>query len=215
MAFTDNFSGESVDTPLDTRTPSGGTAWSRVDTAVSNDPFVSSAGILNGNVTTTNRLYQCDDQSSADHYVQFVWKATAGIASFVANRATNQNNYFGVRVASTSGGQLQLIRNQSGLTTIGTYTIGSIPTDLTIRYEVEGDDHSVYLDGVLRIGPITDTFNNTETRQGIVGRNDGSALAWLDNFEAGPMAAPGTEALTGSASTGGQTAPSLTTSVPL
>jgi hypothetical protein len=188
MAFTDNFNGESGDVTLDVRVPSGGTAWTIVGSAVSNDPFVSSAGILNGSQPGANRPYVCDDCGSVNQYVQFVWKATVNIAGFIANRVTDLDNYIGVRVASTSGGQLQLIKNQSGQTTLGAYTIGSIPTDSVIRYEVNGDEHSVYLDSVLRIGPVTDAFNNTETRQGVIGRSEsGLSIAWIDDFEAGAL----------------------------
>jgi hypothetical protein len=216
MAFTDNFSGESGDVELSSHTPSGGTAWTRLGTSTTNPPMVGTGAVLLGSQPGINKSYVSDDQGSADHYVQFVWKATGTIAGFVCNRLVDVNNYFGVRVTSTSGGRLELQKNATGFTLLGSYVIGSIPTNSTIRYEVEGDSHNVYLDGVLRIGPVTDATNNTETSQGVTGRTEsGINIAWLDDFEAGPMAAPGTEALTGSASTGGQTAPSLTTSVPL
>jgi hypothetical protein len=216
MAFTDNFSGESGDVELSAHTPSGGTAWTRIGASTANPPMVGTGAVLLGSQPAANKSYVCDDQGSANHYISFVWKATGNIAGFVCNRLTDANNYFGIRVSSTSGGRLELQRNNSGFTLIGSYVIGSFPTNSTIRYEVDGDSHSVYLDGVLRIGPVTDTFNNTETSQGVTGRTEsGINIAWLDDFEAGPMDAPGTEALTTSVSTGGQTAPSINFAIEL
>jgi hypothetical protein len=213
MAFTDNFT-EASDTALESHTPSGGTAWTRVDGAASGIIVESSTGAARA-ASTTNTLYWCDDQGSADQYVQFTKGVTADGNSFVCNRATDNQNFIGIRVVA---GKVQVWRrNANNFGQIGTDGNLAVVTGDTIRLESNGDVHTAYVNGVAdsNAGGTYSPFN-TVTRQGLCTRSnlpDGSA--WVDNFEAGALTPPGTEALTGSASTGGQTAPSLTTSVPL
>jgi hypothetical protein len=206
MAFTDTFT-EGSDTNLESHTPSGGTAWTRVDGAAG-AAVVNAANDALHAASATNTMYRCDDQGSADQYVQYKVSSLNDNVSFVCNRATDANNFIGVRVNAT---KIELFKRVTGTFTQlgvdGTTTV--VVTDV-IKLESEGDDHRVYINGNLEI-TRTDTAHNTVTRQGVCIR--GTQGHWIDDFEAGVLA--NTEALTTSASTGGQTAPSLTTSVPL
>jgi hypothetical protein len=187
MAFTDNFT-EASDTALESHTPSGGTAWTRVDGVASGCIVESATNALRA-ASTTNTLYWCDDQGSADQYVQFVKGPTADGNSFVCNRATDNQNFIGIRVVA---GAVQIWRrNTNNFGQIGTDGNIAVVTGDTIRLESEGDTHRAYVNGVADSN-ATGTYSpfNTVTRQGVCNRSnlaDGSN--WIDNFEAGALSA--------------------------
>jgi hypothetical protein len=206
MAFTDTFT-DTADTFLENHTPSGGTAWTRVDGVAGGGKIATT--ILKSQTGGTATSYRCDDQGSANHYVQY--KTNNAGSSYVCNRLTNISNFIGVRRGG--GGVIECFKCVAGVQTqLGSDGSVAASGDV-LRLESSGDVHTVYKNGVLESGVGgTDSFNNTETRQGVACFAS-SATNFCDDFEAGALA--GTEELSGSASTGGQTAPSLTTSVPL
>jgi hypothetical protein len=205
MAFTDTFT-DTDTTTLETHTPSGGTAWTRVDGTAGACSIVGN--ILRVNAAS-NTLYICDDQGNADQYVQY--KHQNNMNDFVCNRATDANNFIGIRV---SAGKVQIFKRvTSTFTQLGSTGATTVSANDIIRLESSGNVHTAKINGNTEAGVGgTDAAHNSVTRQGICGRT-ASILNIADDFEAGSLS--GTEALTGSASTGGQTAPSLTTSVPL
>jgi hypothetical protein len=205
MAFTDNFT-DTDTTTLETHTPSGGTAWTRVDGTAGGAKIVSN--ILQA-AAATNTLYICDDQGNADQYVQY--KHHNNMNDFVCNRATDSNNFIGIRVTAS---KVQIYKRVTAtFTQLGSTGTTTVNNGDIIRLESSGNVHTAKINGNLESGVGgTDAAHNTVTRQGICART-ASALNIVDDFEAGTLS--GTVALTGSASTGGQTAPSLTTSVPL
>jgi hypothetical protein len=204
--FTDNFTNGGSNTNLGSWTPSGGTAWTHVD-GTSSWAYVHAGfdWLVNFTSDNTGASWRCDDQGSADHYTQWVTRHVT-LNAFVCNRHVSRSSYIGSR----TNVNVAIFRVDGAFTSLGTG--GSPATGNTIRLESSGDSHEAFLNGASVVGPVNDAYNNTATRQGVNARSGGEN-SWLDNFEAGVLA--GTEALTTSVSTGGQTAPSLTTSVPL
>ena len=185
--FTDNFNGEGSSVDLAAHTPSGGTAWTRIDGSA-NMATVLTANILNCNTTdVSGALYVCDDQGSANHYLQYNAKSTIAQA-FVANRATDRDNFIGTRLLNT---KVEIYKRvTSTFTQLGSTgtTVGAV--DDVIRLESDSADaHEAFLNAASEVGPATDAFNSSETRQGVVARKVSGD--WLDNFEAGTLAAGG------------------------
>jgi hypothetical protein len=179
MAFTDDFTG-AENTNLGSRS-----GWTLID-GVATSAQINATNELKGSADQSS--FKCTDQGSANHYTQAVWRTTnTSAASFVVVRLTNSNGFIGVRNNSNTW---QLYKRVSGtFTSLGSYA--SAPSGSNVVY-IEGNSNSitVKVDGTTRIGPITETFNNTVTVQGLVPRS--LALnPWLDNFEAGMLGAGG------------------------
>lgn len=189
--FTDDFNGEGSNVDLTAHTPSGGTAWTRLSGS-SGDIVVDSANGWMALRTTffgANAVYLCDDQGDANQYVEFENRNTPDIFYFIANRITNGSNYIGVRNIATNGLDLQK-RVAGSFTQLGSDSI--ISAGDIVRMECDGNNIEVFVNGVSAIGPVTETFNNTETRQGVFG--DGNTNAnLLDDYEAGILTAGGGE----------------------
>lgn len=192
--FIDNFNGEASDVDLAAHTPSGGGAWTRVDGLV-NMVQVSASGnrVINNNNDAGGALYQCTDQGNKAHYVQYKAQIIS-ISGFASNRASNKNNHIGVRAGASN--KTQLYKCVSGVyTQLGSNGATSVVVGDTIRLESNSSDsHTVFLNAVSQIGPISETANNTVTGQGLVGRLSG-AVDWLDDFEAGLLSAAGQPAM--------------------
>lgn len=179
MAFTDNFTGTSGDT-LESRT-----GWTRVDGAAG-AAQINASNQLKG-TTGTNTAYTCTDQGSANHYTQFsVEVADGGNASFESIRTTDSNNFIGIRAYLATPKIQMYKRDTSSFTLLGTGTTTVVVTD-TAYIEGDGNDITAKLNGSTEVGPITETFNNTETLQGLVIRAADDPL--IDDFEAGALAA--------------------------
>ena len=186
--FTDDFSGEGSDTDLALHTPSGGTAWTRVG-GTAGDFVATSGGVAKcGTATGTAALYQCDDQGNVAHYVQFDSAIETGRAAFPgSNRATDGSNFIGIRHDIGPDDMNCFKRNAGSFTQLGSNSVSNIAFGDTLRLESDGDDaHEAFLNSSSAIGPVTDAFNNAETRQGIVARSGIGDVA--DNFEAGLLA---------------------------
>lgn len=185
--FLDNFNGEASNIDLAAHVPSGGTAWTRVDgTAGMAQVSASSSRLINATTNATGALYQCDDQGGADHYVQYVCE-NGNISAYVCNRASDANNFIGVRVFNS---RVQLWRRSGGtLTQLGSDGVGSVGSGAVIRLESVGETHTVFVNGEQKL-QSDDSTNSTISRQGVVARTSGS-VGWLDNFEAGSIAASG------------------------
>ena len=179
MAFTDNFNGALEAAPLESWTPSGGTAWTRVD-GVANGITVSAATSYASFNASVNTLYWCDSQGTANHYSQFATKAGVSL-SFLANRATNSNNFIGTRIYSSA---TQLYKRVSGsLTLLGSFA-GGRANDI-LRIESGSDNkHTVKVNGV-QVLQATDAFNASEARQGLCSRDQ--VYTPFDDYEAGSL----------------------------
>lgn len=224
--FRDDFSGESSNVDLALHTPSGGAAWTRSGGSSGMAKVRSAtADLLTDTTNSAGALYLCDDQGSADQYVQFVARST-NPSTMAANRAVSNVSWICVRVNSSKVSLLKCIPGPT-YSVIGSGTT-TVSVDDVIRLESEGSTHRVYINGVLEL-TVTDSHNATVTRQGIVARST-QYTGLLDSFEAGPLSTGGTDgaatgapaALTlsppaGSASGGGSatgTPAALTTTAP-
>ena len=183
MPFTDNFNGAASNTALESWTPSGGTAWTRVD-GVANAISVSATYNYAAFNAATNTLYRCDSQGTPSHYSAFRI-VIAPFASFLANRATNANNFIGARVQAS---KLELYKRAAGsFTLLGTTGTLSIAAGDILRIESGSDNkHTVKLNGTQHL-QATDAFNSSELRQGLCAREAGVAF---DDYEAGSLSAP-------------------------
>lgn len=184
--FTDAFTGVAPNVDLASHTPTGGGAWNRVDGSVDMARVdYTNDWLANTTTDATGALYQCTDQASANQYVQYVVKH-ANINAFICNRATDRSNYVGVR-ANGATSKTQVFKRVAGaFTQLGSDGATTVSVGNTIKLESSGNDHTAYLNGVSQVGPSTDAFNNTETRQGVNPRSSGSS-DWLDDFEAGTL----------------------------
>jgi len=174
MAFTDDFNrtNEDLEDSAD---------WDLVDGA-------AGAARVFGNVVIcdtgqSSGSYRCPDQASANHYAQAAIR-NSGNAFPVVCRMTDGSNGFGLRHEGT---HWQLYKQDTGsFTQLGSnYTAALVAGDIG-RIECDGNDITVKINGTTRIGPITDSFNNTETRQGVWPRSN-TISDWFDDFEAGTL----------------------------
>ncbi len=198
--FRDNFDGAGSNTNLESWTPSGGTAWTKVE-GDSGKVLVSSSSerLIVGNVVNSNNpsAFHCDDQSSPDQYVQYVMQSDTN--SFICNRMTDGDNYVGIR---RNSGNAQLFKNVAGsFTSLGTGST-SLSGNPTLKLESDSsDDHTVYLDTGSgfseEIAGVNETAGNTVSRQGVSGRHTGSLLGWADDFEAGVLSSGWTGGIIG------------------
>lgn len=186
MPFTDNFNGESSEVDLAAHVPSGGAAWTRVDGAANHLTVISAGWAVNNTNDDAGALYRCDDQGSSAHYTQFK-TLDENAVMFVANRATNRSNFFGVR---TRAGTCEVFKRTAGaFTSLGASGASTVKADDVVRFEVSaGNVHTTKVNGI-QVHQVTDSFNSTETRQGLVARSRGRS-SWLDDYEAGPLSAP-------------------------
>jgi len=180
MPFTDDFTGTNGDA-LDART-----GWTRVDGAA-NNAQINAANQLKA-TSATNTAYTCIDQADADHYTQSTWEAVSR-ASFVCVRLTNANNFIGVR-PSGSPAKTQIYKRDTGsFTQLGPNGATTVVATDVEYIEGSGNNITAKLNGSTEVGPITETFSNTVTTQGLVVRESWNPL--IDDFEAGVLAAGG------------------------
>ena len=140
---------------------------------------------------TGEAAYQCPDQSSADHYTQAAMQATA--YSFqVGVRLTDSNNFIGARHTPSSGSNnWEMYKRAAGtFTSLGTSTASFSVGDI-LRVEASGNSIEAFKNGVSIIGPVTESFNNTETRQGNIPRYVDTYDPWADDFEAAVISTGG------------------------
>lgn len=187
MPFQDSFTNSGANTNLESWTPTGsGTAWTRVDGAAG-AIVVSATFDYASCQISTNTLYQCDDQGSANHYSQAVIKETASQASFLCNRATNSNNFIGAR--SNSSSKAEIYKRVSGSFTLLATSTSSTAVNDTIRIESNSANlHTVKINGAT-YASATDSAHSTVTRQGLCCRQ---GIDTWDDYEAGALTAAAT-----------------------
>lgn len=156
--------------------------WTRVD-GTAGDMKVISNQVEFDTIDTAGAAYQCPDQGSADHYTRITRVDTATSGAFMcAVRLTDNANYIGVRYWS---GSVELYKKVSGtFTVLADITYTASANDVyTLR--AMGNRIEVWVNNS-KLASVTESFNNTETRQGFVARN---ATLTCDNFEAGVLQA--------------------------
>lgn len=186
MAFLDDFFNASYPQQLDVRS-----GWTRVD-GTAGDCYIGSAnpGLLAVN-GTNETAYQCTSQESADHYTQAEMLSVG--SSFVCIRLTDSNNFIGFR---HDGSNWQVFKRVTGsFTQLGSDYAGAFSTGDVGKLSASGNTIVFTVNGVQRClgAGVTESFNNTEVRQGVVARALG-INPWLDNFEAAASGGGGTDA---------------------
>ena len=175
MAFSDNFDRANENL-------SASANWTVVTGAA--DAAVISGNQLAVNTTQSAGLIVCPDQGSADHYVEYTLQE-AFTYSYVAIRATDGDNFIGVRGWDNA---YDIDKYVAGVPTYELGTWASAPqVGDVVRLQAEGDTIKVLVNGTERIS-ITEAFNNTETRQGVVPITS-SPNPWIDSFSADALAA--------------------------
>ena len=189
MPFTDNFNRADENLEADAN-------WTLVDGAAGGLKIVSN--VLKVDTTQSTGSYHCPDQSTTDHYTQCVFNSSA--ESFLLIRADSGSNFIGLR--HTSGAWQAYKRVSGGFTLLGSYTATLTGGDVGYIEADSGDNITAKVNGIVRVGPLSETYNNTITRQGLSPRN--SVIAnWIGDFEAGALSAAitGTSATTNAADT--------------
>lgn len=178
MAFTDDFTNAGSTQDLGART-----GWTRVD-GTNLDLKITGSGTALDSQGIDETAYRCTSQASADHYSQAVWKdASSNVSPFLCVRVTDSNNWIGVRA---NGGDWQLYKRDTGsFSNIGSYTAASADGDV-VKVRATGNSIVVSINGTDRI-TVTEAFNNTELRQGVVAHAGSSMAPWIDDFEAGAV----------------------------
>lgn len=177
--------------------------WTRVDGA-------AGAGAVRSNqfaqLSATNTLYQCPDQASANHYAQAASQVSGAWTGFMAIRATDSNNFIGIRPGTNV---VELYKRVAGtFTLLGSATV---TTAVGVVYYVEGSGNNltVKADGVTKLGPTAETAQNTVTRSGLVVRT--TLNPTLDSFESGALSSAA--ALAGNAQAQAAAGGALTTAI--
>jgi hypothetical protein len=198
---TDNFN--RADTSSDIGTPSdAGSAWVQANGTWG---IGSNQALEAGNSHAIAVL----ESSISDVDVQATISATHTEGGLIARYSTTASYILLATIPST--GLVLYRRDGAGFNSIGTWS-GTLSTNDVIKLRCNGTSISAYQNGVERIAPVTESHNSTETEHGI--RISGSPNWRWDDFSITALST-GTEALTGSASTGGQTTPAVGTTVPL
>lgn len=182
MAFTDDFTFSGTAGSLQNLSARAG--WSLVAGGAAGDAYVPSSGTALACSPSTESAFRCTDQASASHYTEALMLGDC--PGFVCVRLTDPNNWIGFRY---SGGVFQVYKRVAGsFTQLGSDYSVSLAGGKTGRLAANGDTITFTVDGVARClgAGVTETFNNTETRQGIVARNSGTD-PWLDDFEAAAL----------------------------
>jgi hypothetical protein len=161
--------------------------WTRVDGAAGACAVRSNQLAF---LSTTDSAYQCPDQSSANHYTQAVMLSTTVDLFFFecCARLTDKDNFIGARRTNANlADDYDLYKRDTGsFTSLGSWA-GPYAANDVMKIEADGNTIEMFVNGTSRVGPVTESFNNTETRQGIVARSKTQNPA-MDDFEAGVIA---------------------------
>lgn len=117
------------------------------------------------------------EASAADAEVQVTLAAFADQMG-LAFRLTDLNNFFFVRTYSGAG--YDLFRFEAGGSShLGAYATTPASGDV-LKAVCSGSSLSVYVNGTLRIGPVTDAFNGAATKHGLWAYSAGGANRFDD-----------------------------------
>lgn len=185
MAFTDDFTGTENDA-LSSRSGWSGTAGAEIN---------ASNQLRRDGDGGSNNYNKCTDQGDADHYTQAnVYASGTNINQGfpVAIRLTDGSNFIAVRVYADTYSLEK--RDAGSFTLLDSVSAAGFTTGDMFYLEGEGNSISFenQNDGASALS-ATETFNNTETGQGLNPRRPQGASEdpWLNNFEAGALAAGG------------------------
>jgi hypothetical protein len=185
-AFTDNFAGTNGD-DLESRT-----GWTRVDGTAS--VFEISSNALKFSTDVNRTMITAPSTGSADHYAQCTagsqFGTTDGTPAFLCIRATDRNNFIGIRHTTLASIGFQLIKFVTGSISV----LGASNQVLSagdILY-LEGSANTITFkqNGTTRItvGSVTD--HNTVQTPGVCS-NTTARDPWIDNWESNALGGGG------------------------
>jgi hypothetical protein len=201
-AFEDTFT-DTAGTALENHTPDTGTGWSLITGSTTVLQIEDNGDKLEA-VNSANDGYHCDDQGSADHLTVL---RMADIANanpmrdiYACVRLTDHNNLIGWRWYGT-GSLGSRVTKIDGGTVTDLITQDGAEANIRhgwVKVEAEGDSIELFHGGTssspswVSQASVTETFNNTETGQGVV-KNGGSLLGqeWITYFEADTLGGGG------------------------
>jgi len=134
--------------------------------------------------------------SSADYEVSAVVKqlgtSTSYNAGVLARFSSTQATGYMARYRYNTGVQLFVFNNSTTATQLGSTVAGNLSNGgtMTLKLVCDGDQISVYKDGSLVIGPITNTVVSAANRPGIWNFGLSSDGCSLDNWDATYLSAP-------------------------
>jgi|SRR6478736_1233838 len=151
----------------------GATAGFTRQTGNSGSIAVNSSHNLDFVTTTPNSLYTCDEAASDSSFEITLIGGSGSGGNFYpcCVRVLDINNLIGARI--TSANNLELFKYVAGVATqLGSsVAITGRATGDKIKLTAVGNTLNVYYNGVLKIGPITESFNNTQTKMGMFMRS--------------------------------------------
>lgn len=138
--------------------------------------------------------------TTADYTVEVEANSSGGglfygpVGRRVDYSTNDSDGYFALRFENGGSDDYRLYKRVSGSwTQLGSSYSAAITGTETLKLEMDGSDISAYLDGTLRIGPITDTALTASGDCGIsdaTGGSDHSGAVW-DNFTADDLVVGG------------------------
>lgn len=204
MAFTESFTA-AIFTNLESLS-----GWTR-GSGTAGDAYVNSNRLVNAHSGGADAYYVCTSQGSADHFTQAAVHGSGG--GFICVRLTDANNFIGFRHDASTGAWQVYKRVAGAFTQLGSdYTAALVAGDVG-KLDANGDTIIFTVNGTQRClgSGITETFNNTEVRQGVVARGTNSS-PWIDDFVAqGPAVAPVITGPSGAATGNGTASGTATT----
>lgn len=148
------------------------TGWTRL-TGNSGDINVDADGDLDFTAPVSDAAYGAE-QGTADYDFAVTYATFAeGVFFPCCVRITDANNFIGARL---NGGNLQLFKRVTGtFTQLGSNVAVTGANGDTLKVTASGNTLNVYVNGVLKIGPITESAHNTVTKCGMVARSTAAA----------------------------------------
>lgn len=201
-------------------------SWSK-QTGFSNNALI---GENNASVITTAgtyAVYQHSGSPAGANYSVFVditqnSSNTAGIDAGPAGRMQAAADTFYCALQMQTPDEIRLYKCVSGsFTQLGSGVANNLSTGVPqeVELRMNGTTISVHLDGGAAVISVTDSAISTAGKAGIITQasrtTGGPDDLRISNFVAEDAAASGNAALGGSASTSGQTAPSINTTIAL
>ncbi|MEY2632212.1 MAG: hypothetical protein RIR00_866 [Pseudomonadota bacterium] len=203
-----------------TFTGANGAAVETADTNWTGSNATISGNAARNNTASTAQYYHSQVPTSADYDVSadtVIFSASGSrVAAVTARHSTSASTYYAAQYTNTGGGW-RLLRFVAGVQSqLGASAANPVPTTTTVcrvTLRVEGSAISLYVDGALTIGPITDTAIADAGRGGFRINASAVNLGW-DNWSLDTLGGAAID-LSGTATATATATGALTTSIRL
>lgn len=190
------FASDSFTNTDDTGLASHNAAWVR-NSNFTADIAVIKSNKLTGYVNAGSTAYVRDAAASADYEVSALITQidtnTSANAGLVARMTSTTPVGYMCRYRYNTGVQLFKLPNSVTAVQLGSTVAGNLSNggSMTLKLRCEGDQISVYKDGSLVIGPITDTATTAANSPGIWIFGSGTIGCSIDNWDASYLSGGG------------------------